>query len=280
MKSFHKKRIAWQITLQFVLAAFGFFYMYPFIWMISGSLKSKSEFFGSGLNLLPQQLLWENYGQAWQKANFGIYFKNTVFVTLVTTLLVVIITSMAGYALARHNFPGKKLIVGCILVTMFLPKGYTIVPIFELVKSLGLLNTLWAVVLVNTATSMIFNTFLFIAYYTTLSKELEEAAVIDGANPFTIYWRIAFPLAKPMIGTVILFEFIDNWNSFFIPLVFTLGRPDLRTIAVGMYAFMGQQSTEWTFMCAAATMSLLPTLLVFFFMQRLFVEGISGAIRG
>ena len=280
MKSSDKRRLLSRTVFHIALAVFGCLYMYPFLWMLSGSLKTRQEFLGSGINLLPQQAMWQNYIEAWQTAKFSIYFKNTMLVTMMTTLIVVILTSMAGYALARSNFPGKKLVVGSILVTMFLPRGYTIVPIFELVKNLKLLNTLWAVILVNAATGMVFNTFLFIGYFTTLPKELEEAAIIDGASFPTIYRRIALPLAKPMIGTVALFEFIDNWNSFFVPLVFTLGRPDLRTVAVGMYAFVGQHSTDWALMCAAATMSLLPTMILFFLLQRLFVEGLTGAIRG
>ena len=274
------RRALSRTALHLALAVSGFFYMYPFLWMVSGSLKSRGEFLGKGLSLLPRQPVWENYVEAWQTARFGVYFKNTVLVTLTSTAIVVILTSMAGYALARSTFPGKKLIIGAILATMFLPKGYTIAPIFELVRGLGLLNTLWAVVLVNSATGMVFNTFLFLGYFVTLPKELEEAAVIDGARFPTIYRRVAFPLAKPMVATVALFEFIDNWNSFFIPLVFTLGRPDLRTVTVGMYAFVGQHSTDWTLMCAAATLSLLPTMVVFFFLQRLLVQGVAGAIRG
>ena len=275
-----RRRALYRTALHLALAVSGFFYMYPFLWMVSGSLKSRGEFLGKGLSLLPRQPVWENYLEAWQTARFGIYFKNTAIVTLASTTVVVIMTSMAGYALARSTFPGKKLIVGAILATMFLPKGYTIVPIFELVRGLGLLNTLWAVILVNSATGMVFNTFLFLGYFVTLPKELEEAAIIDGARFPTIYRRLAFPLAKPMVATVALFEFIDNWNSFFIPLVFTLGRPDLRTVTVGMYAFVGQHSTDWTLMCAAATLSLLPTIVVFFFLQRLLVQGVAGAIRG
>jgi len=262
------------------LAVSGLLYMYPFLWMVSGSLKTPQEFLGGGIHLFPEQAVWQNYVEAWQTARFSIYFRNTVFVTLMTTAIVVALTSMVGYALARSDFPGKKLIVGSILVTMFLPRGYTILPIFELVRNLRLLNTLWAVILVNAATGMVFNTFLFIGHFTTLPKELEEAATIDGANFPAIYWRVALPLAKPMLGTVALFEFIDNWNSFFVPLVFTLSRPDLRTLAVGMYAFVGQHSIDWTLMCAAATMSLLPTVMLFFVLQRLFVEGLTGAIRG
>jgi raffinose/stachyose/melibiose transport system permease protein len=248
--------------------------------MLSSSLKSRAEFFEYGLRLLPEQLLWSNYTDAWDIARFGIYFRNSVVVTIGATAIVVALTSMAGYALARSNFPGKRIIIGTVVISLFLPKGYAIIPIFDLVRRLGLLNTLSAVILVNAATSMVVNTFLFMGYFTTLPVALDEAARMDGASPLTIYRRIALPLAKPMIATVALFEFIDSWNSFFIPLVFTLGRPDLRTVAVGMYAFVGQHATHWTLMCAAATMSLLPTLLLFFMLQRLFVEGVVGAMRG
>jgi raffinose/stachyose/melibiose transport system permease protein len=127
---------------------------------------------------------------------------------------------------------------------------------------------------------MVFNTFLFLAYFTTLPKELEDSARIDGANFPIIYFYIAMPLSLPMIGTVALLEFIDNWNSFFIPLVFTLGRPELRTVSVGMYAFVGQNTIDWTLLTAAASMSLLPTLILFFILQRLFVRGMVGVIRG
>jgi raffinose/stachyose/melibiose transport system permease protein len=248
--------------------------------MLSGSIKTRTEFFEYNLRLLPDQPVWSNYTDAWQIARFGVYFKNSVVISVTATLIVVALTSMAGYALARGGFRGKRVILTAIVLTMFLPKGYAIIPIFELVRSLGLLNTLWAVILVNAGTSMVMSTLLFVGYFSTVPRELEEAAKIDGAGPLTTYWRIALPLARPMIGTVVLFEFIDNWNSFFIPLVFTLGRPDLRTVGVGMYAFVGQHSTDWTLMCAAATMSLLPTMLLFFLLQRFFMEGVVGAVRG
>ncbi len=278
MNSSAPRGVSIRIVGHLAFAAFGFFYMYPFLWMIASSLKTHAEFFEAGLGLWPHQPIWNNYAEAWQSARFGIYFGNTAFVTVVTTALVVALTSMAGYALARGGFPGKRLIIGGMLVTMFLPRGYTIIPIFEIVKNLNLLNTLWAVILVNTATSMVFNTFLFLGYFSTLPKELEDSATIDGASFPVVYRQIAMPLALPMIGTVTLFEFIDNWNSFFIPLVFTLGRPELRTVAVGMYSFVGENGTDWTLLCAAATISLLPTLILFLLLQRTFVNGIAGAI--
>lgn len=261
------------------LAFFAFFYIYPFLWMVASSLKTKREFFSNGLSLLPQQLIWGNYVEAWQSAKFGVYFGNTIFISVISTVLVVGMTSMAGYALARNDFPGKRILIGTMLATLFLPRGYTIIPIFEIIQNLHLLNTLWAVILVNTATSMVFNTFLFIGYFTDLPKELEDAAAIDGANFPAVYWYIAMPFALPMIGTVVLFEFIDNWNSFFIPLVFTLGRPNLRTVTVGMYGFLAESATDWTLLCAAAVMSLLPTMILFLLLQRTFVNGLAGAIK-
>jgi ABC-type glycerol-3-phosphate transport system permease component len=254
--------------------------MYPFLWMVASSLKTRGEFFEAGLSLWPQQWRWSNYIEAWQSARFSVYFGNTVFVAVITTALVVTLTSMAGYALSRSGFPGKRILIGLMLVTMFLPRGYTIIPIFEIVRKLHLLNTLWAVVLVNTATSMVFNTFLYLGYFNTLPQELEDAAIMDGASFSVVYYKIAMPFALPMIGTVTLFEFIDNWNSFFVPLVFTLSRPELRTVAVGMYSFVGENATDWTLLCAAATMSLLPTMILFFLLQRTFVNGMAGAIKG
>lgn len=262
------------------LALAGFLYAYPFLWMLSGSLKTRAEFFAGGLRLLPQALQWDNYADAWRIADFGLYFKNSLLVTLASTAIVLLLTSLAGYALARSDFPGKRFLLGVVVLSLFLPKGYAIIPIFDLIRRLDLLNTLWSVILVNSATGMVVNTFLFTAYFTTVPRALEEAATLDGAGPLTVYARVAMPLSRPMIATVALFEFIDNWNSFFIPLVFTLGRPELRTVAVGMYVFVGQHATAWTLMCAAAVMSLLPTLLLFFLLQRLFVEGLVGALRG
>lgn len=269
-----------RIVSHVAFAMVGLIYIYPFLWMVASSLKTRSEFYEGGLGLIPQYPRWNNYIEAWQTANFDIYFSNTVFVSVTATTLTVLLTSMAGYALARNEFSGKRALVGLMIATMFLPRGYTVIPVFEIVKTLNLLNTLWAVILVNTGTSMVFNTFLFTSYFVTLPKELEDSAILDGASFPIVYWKIAIPFALPMIGTVALFELIDNWNSFFIPLVFTLGRPELRTLAVGMYAFVGENSTDWTLLCAAATISLVPIIIIFLLLQRTFVNGIAGAIQG
>ncbi|HEY8476456.1 MAG TPA: carbohydrate ABC transporter permease [Chloroflexota bacterium] len=269
-----------RVVLHATLVALGLVNLYPFLWTLGSSLKSPGEFFRSGLNPLPEQLQWGNYVYAWEQGRFGQYFANTAVVAVSVTVLVVLIASMAGYVLARTEVPGRKVVLGGMLALMFLPHGYTIIPTFDLVQRLGLLNTLWSVILVQTAGALIFNTLLYLGYFRTISREIEEAARIDGASPPTVYLRIMLPLAKPMTATVALFQFMQNWNCFWIPLVFTIGNPDLRTLAVGMYAFAGENSTGWTYLCAGAVITVLPILAVFFFLQRYFIEAVAGAIKG
>ncbi len=263
-----------------VLIGLGFAYMYPFLWVLASSFKSPGEFFESGLSLRPALLRWENYVYAWENGHFSAYFLNTVVVAVSVTALVILVSSMAGYVLARTSVPGKKLIMGGMVALMFLPGGYTIIPTFDLVQGLGLLNTLWSVILVQTAGALIFNALLFVGYFLTIGREIEEAARVDGASFPTMYARIMLPMARPMVATVALFQFMANWNSFWIPLVFTLGNASLRTLAVGMYAFVGENSTGWTYVCAGAVMSILPIMLVFFLLQRHFIEAVAGAIKG
>jgi raffinose/stachyose/melibiose transport system permease protein len=273
------RRTAARLLTHLLLLGGGFLWMYPFLWALGSSLKSTDGFFNEGLNFIPQEVEWYNYVNAWNEASFGQYFFNTVFTSALTVLFTLLFTGMAGYVLARTYFPGKKLVLGLIGITLFLPHGYTIIPVFDVVQHLGLLNTLWSIIVVLTAGNMVFNTFLFMGYFSTMSREIEEAARIDGAGFNALYWRVMFPLAGPMIATVTLFTFIGSWNDFFIPLVFTLGRPELRTLAVGMYAFVGNNSTNWTYLCAGSVIALAPIMLVFLFLQRFFIEGIGGAVK-
>lgn len=277
---FKLSRKATQLLTHAILISLGFVYMYPFLWVLASSFKTPGEFFTSGLSLIPKQLEFDNYVYAWNTGHFDTYFLNTVVTTVATTLAVILLASMAGYVLSKTSFPGKKLFIGGMLVLMFLPAGYTIIPTFELVQNLGLLNSLLGIIVVQTAGGLIFNTLLFMGYFATIGKEVEEAALVDGANLPRIYWHVMLPMAKPMIATVGLFQFMINWNSFWIPLVFTLGNESLRTLAVGLYAFVGENSTGWTYISAGAVMSVIPILMVFFFLQRYFIEAVAGAIKG
>ena len=261
-----------------LLMAFCLVWIYPFIWMISASLKTNSEFFKGG-GLIPSQLQWENYTRAWTNAHIGEYFFNTVVIAVASVAIATITSAMIGYVLGRYNFPGKKIVMGLFVATVFIPQGYTIIPIFEVVTGLGLGDTLWGVILAEAGGAHVLSILLFAGYFGQLPREMEEAANMDGAGFLRVFWQIMLPLSKPVIASTIIMRFIAVWSSFLLPLVLTLSRPNLRTLAVGMYSFRGEYYVDWSGMAAAATISLLPVIIVFLFLQRYFVEGIAGAVK-
>lgn len=276
----HKiRRLLSSLLTHAILLAGGLLWMYPFLWTLGSSFKSVDGFFNEGLNVFPREFEWSNYVNAWNEASFGQYFFNTVLTTVLTVILTVVFTAMAGYVLARRNFPGKRVVIGLVAITLFLPHGYTIIPVFDIIQRLDLLNTLWSIIIVQTAGGMVFSTFLFLGYFASIDRELEDAARVDGASFHQVFWRVMVPLAGPMLATVALFTFIGTWNSFFIPLVFTLGQPELQTLAVGMFSFIGQNSTQWTYLCAGSVITLAPIMLVFVLLQRYFINGVAGAIK-
>jgi raffinose/stachyose/melibiose transport system permease protein len=261
-----------------ILLPIGFGWIYPFLWMVSAGFKSSNEIF-AGLSLIPKDPQPGNFSRAWNDARIGEYFVNTTIVTIGSIAIVLVTVSMMGYVLGRYQFPGKKLIIIVFAVTVFLPEGYTIIPIFELVHRLGLANSLAGVTLAQAGGAHVIMVLLFAGYFAQLPKELEEAAVVDGAGFLRVFWEIMLPLAKPIVATTIILQFMHSWNAFLVPLVLTLSRPDLRTLAVGIYAFRGEFFTDWSGMAAAATISLAPIVVVFLFLQRYCVEGIAGAVK-
>ncbi len=262
-----------------VLTAICILWLYPFAWMLSASLKTQIEVFSSGLNLIPKTPMWENYARAWDTAKFGRYMFNTVFVTVGTVVLTIFHTSIAGYVLGRYQFIGRRPLFGLLVATIFVPVGYTIIPTVQLANTLGILNSLVGVILVLGGGGHVIDIMLFAAFFRSIPKEMEEAAVLDGASFLQIFFRVMLPLASPVIATVAILTFLGAWNNFFIPLAFTFSRPDLRTLSVGMFAFVGEHETDWSGMAAAATISLLPVLVIFLLLQRYFIEGIAGAVK-
>lgn len=254
-------------------------WVYPFVWVLSASLKNQLEVFTAGLDLVPEFFVWENYRRAWTEANFSTYMINTVIVTAVTVLLVVVRCAMAGYVLARYQFIGRKVVVGILVATLFVPAGYTIIPVVEVTQRLGLLNSLTGMIVALAGGGHVAAVLLYMGYFRGIPRELEEAAVVDGAGFLTVFFRVMLPLAGPVTATVVVLTFLATWNAFFLPLVFTFSRPDLRTLSVGMQAFVGENSIDWPGMAAAATLSLIPIVLLFLFLQRYFFEGIAGAVK-
>jgi ABC-type glycerol-3-phosphate transport system permease component len=272
------KRPGWWIVA-LVLAALAFLWVFPFIWMVSASLKTSGEIFLGGLGLVPEVVQWENYSRAWTDGRFGSYLRNTVIVTVVTTVIVVVRCALAGYVLGRYRFPGSRLIIGIFVATIFVPTGYTIIPIVKVSLELGLLNTMAGMILALSGAANVAAILIYAGYFRGMPAELEEAAIVDGAGFFRVFSTIMLPLSMPVTATVAILTFLGTWNAFFLPLVFSFSNPELRTVSVGMQAFVGENSTDWPGMAAAGVISILPVVILFIFMQKYFVEGIAGAVK-
>jgi raffinose/stachyose/melibiose transport system permease protein len=253
-------------------------WIYPFLWVVSAAFKSNQEVF-AGPGLIPHELHFENFARAWTQARIGLYFLNTSIISVCSVAIVVVTTGMMGYVLGRYSFPGKRAIIALFVATVFLPEGYTIIPVFDMVNRLGLNNSLSGVILAESGGAHVVYILLFAGFFSQLPKDLHEAAIIDGAGFPRIFSQIMLPLAGPVIATTVILQFMSSWNSFFLPLVLTLSRPELRTLGVGMFAFQGEYSSDWTGMAAAATLALIPIIAVFLLLQRQFVEGIAGAMK-
>ncbi|MFC7465743.1 carbohydrate ABC transporter permease [Brachybacterium sp. GCM10030252] len=275
----NRRRLLRHTILTVVLGVVGFAWLYPMLWMVSASLKDNMTVF-TEMSLIPSAPEFENYVRAWWTANMGRYFWNTLLVTGATVAITLLTTSTIGYVLGTYRFPGKRIIIGAIIAVVFLPEGYTIIPLFEVISALGLSTSLAGLILAESGGAQIMIILLFAGYFRQMPKELLEASRIDGAGFLRSFWSIMLPLSKPVIATAVIMTIMRVWNSFLIPLVLTLSRPDQRTLAVGVYAFQGENSTDWTGMAAASTMSILPIVIAFLLMQRHFVEGIAGAVRG
>ncbi|WP_419525792.1 carbohydrate ABC transporter permease [Blautia sp.] len=262
-----------------LLSVVALIWIYPFIWMITASLKTQDEFFASGLSLIQKSLNFENYVRAWNNANFGVYFKNSIIVTVSVVVIVLLATSAAGYVMGRYAFVGKKLIMGIFMASITIPLVFTVIPIYELLKEMGLEQNLLGLILAEAGGGHVIFLMLFSSFYGGIPKELEEAATIDGSGFLKTYSSIMFPLAKPIMATVVIMQFIWTWNSFLLPLIVTLSRPELRTLAVGLYALRGENVVDWTGIAAGACIAVLPIILIFICLQRYFVDGVAGAVK-
>ncbi|MFC0674443.1 carbohydrate ABC transporter permease [Brachybacterium hainanense] len=272
------RRMLTAIGLSALLIPISIGWIYPFLWMLGASFKTNEDVF-DGLNIFTPVLHLENYARAWQQANIGQYFLNTAVITVGSIIITVGTVALMGYALGRYRFPGRKIIIGVLAAAVFLPEGYTIIPVVDLLQTLHLADSLLGLTLASSGGAHIISLLLFAGYFAQLPDELEEAATLDGASFVRIFWRIYLPLARPVTATAIILQFMAAWNDFLLPLVMTLSKPELRTLSVGIYALQGEYGTDWSALAAASVISLLPITLLFLFLQRYFVEGIAGAVK-
>jgi multiple sugar transport system permease protein len=250
------------------------------LYMVSTAFKSQTYVLEIPPRFIPENPTLENFQTAFSSRNFGRAFVNSAFVALGTAGLVTLLASMMAYAFARFDFRGKTTIFYCLLIMLMIPGVVLLIPQFILAKSLNLLNSLPGLILVYSAGPLAFNTFLLRGFFESLPRELEESAVIDGANPFVIFTRIMLPLAAPAVSTVAVFSFLGAWDEYLLALNF-LTSESLRTLPIAIANFRGQHATDWGVVFAGSLTAVLPTVLLFIFFQRYFIQGLtSGAVRG
>lgn len=250
----------------------------PLVALVLMSFKSLTDMSAHPLSL-PHPWLFSNYSTAWSQGNLGQYLLNSLFISVVAVVLIVVLSSGAAYVVARFNFRGNTSIYMLFIAGLALPVQLIAVPVFVIMHRLGLVNSLWSVVIVYVASGMSFSVFLLVNYFRTIPTELEEAARIEGAGHLQIYAQIAMPLARPGITTVALFNFVSAWNGLFFPLIL-LQTQNKFPVTVGVLSFIGEYEANWNYVLPALVIVSIPTLLVFAFGSRHFVRGLTaGALK-
>lgn len=258
-----------------ILVLAGICFLAPFAWMLSTSLKPLNETMSLPPRWLPSHIQWHNYPDAIAAMGyFWRYTWNTLFLCLMTVLGTVTSSALAAYGFSRIDWKGRDKVFLILLATMMIPFPVIMVPIYSLFKTLGWIGTtrpLWVPSLLAGA----FNVFLLRQFFMTLPRDMSEAARIDGCNEFQIFLRIILPLSKPALLVVAIFQFMATWNDFLGPLIFLAEQKDF-TLALGLQSFQSQQGgTSWHLLMAASTLVVLPVVVLFFFTQRSFVEGVA-----
>lgn len=254
--------------------------IYPFLYMVSTSFKSRSFVLNAPLNLIPSDPTLDNYISALGVDNFGRYFLNSALVATVSTFLIVMLSSMMAYAFSRLTFAGKRILFGTIVVGLTIPTMMLIIPQFLLARDLHLLNSLQGLVPFYVGTALGFNTFLLAGFFQSIPRELDEAMLMDGAGPWRRYWSLALPLSKPALATCVIFAFLGTWDEFAWALT-VLNDTEVRTLPIAIALFQGQHSTSWGLVFAASLLAIIPVLIVYIVFQRFFVAGLTaGGVKG
>lgn len=278
-KTARVKKITNRTLIYLILIVFSIVNAYPIVWMILNSFKSGQDFALNPFGL-PTEWVWTNYVEAWFTANINTYFFNSVFVGGAAVVLTVLFGALASYFLARFRFKGQKLLYSFFILGLLVPIHATLVPMFILMQNIGLLDTRLALILPYIAFNLSITIFLLTSFMKSFPQEIEESAVMDGAGVFKIFWSIILPMTRPVLATVIIINFINNWNEFSFALVL-INDDMLRTLPLGLANFAGQHSTNYTAQMAALTIVLVPTILFYLFMEKQIVEGMTqGAVKG
>jgi N-acetylglucosamine transport system permease protein len=268
-------------VIYLILLGYAAVVILPMVWLLYTSLKSNREIFASAWGL-PATPHWENFAYAWVRAGIGRYFLNSVFVTVASVALILLVSAMAAYALTRFSFRGNRFIFYAFLAGLMIPTQLALVPLFFLINGMRLLDTYAGLILVYVAFSLPFTVFVLSAFFRTLPQELAEAALIDGCTHGQAFWRVMLPLAKPGLVTAAIFNFLGIWNEYLFALVF-ISSERLRTLPLGLanLLIVSHYESDWGALFAGLVMVMVPTLLVYGLLQGQLTKGITvGALKG
>lgn len=258
--------------------------LFPIIYVVLGSFKENKELVAGGINILPKKFIIDNFVQAWNKANFAQYTLNSMIISTSVMGLMLIISTMAGYVFARRNFFLKEFLYGVMIIFMFINVGsISLRPLFELSVKLGINSSLFPVIIIAAGTGQATYIFLVRGYMSSVPKELDEAATIDGCTFFQIYYKIMLPVLKPVMASIALLSFRGAWNEYILPLVFTMTNEKLRPLTVGVVSLRnaGDGAAAWNVMFAGSTIAIVPILIVYVLASKHFMGGLTaGAVKG
>jgi multiple sugar transport system permease protein len=261
------------LFLHLMLTTGALLMVFPFFWTITSALKDNSQIFASPPKWIPHPALWSNFSDSLQAMPFAGAYWNSFYITTVIVVCQLLTASMAAYAFAKIRFPGANVLFILFLSTMMIPKQVTMIPVYLIIKNLGWVDSHLALIVPNALLNG-FGVFLLRQFIMGIPKELEEAAIIDGASPFRIYWNIILPLTRPALAAFGIFTFLATWNNFLEPLIY-LSTPEKFTVPVLLNSFKGLYVTDWSLMMAGTTISVIPVLAVYLIAQKYIIEGIT-----
>lgn len=274
MKSAHKKAILGKVFVYIILILLALIMVVPFLWMLSASIKSDREVFQMNPFVwIPENPKWSNYTDIWTKIPFATFVKNTVYLTLVVTLLQLLTSSFAAYSFAKLNFRHKNTLFLAYIATIAMPWQVYMVPQFIMMRKMGLNDKLLAIICLQAFSA--FGVFMMKQFYEGIPDDLCEAARIDGMSEYRIYAKIMLPLSKPALSTLTIFTFVTTWNDYLGPLIY-LKSQEKKTIQLGLKMFISQYSSDYGLIMAGSVLSLIPVLIMFLILQKYFVEGVAS----
>lgn len=278
-----RNKLLLSIPLYLLLTVFAVFVIFPVFYIIISSFKSTSDILAS-TSFFPTALKFDNYIRAWKLSNFQTYMWNSIFMCSFIVIGTIITSITTGYVFSRGNFKGKNLILVIITSSMFISAGSLyLYPQLKMAKFLNMNTSLWGVIIIYIFGINVTNLYISKGFIDSIPKEIDEAAKVDGCSFFRIFYNIIFPLTKPLIATVGLLSFMNSWNDYLLPMVFTLGNPKSQPLVVGIISMKssGETISSWDLMMAGTTMAVVPMLIVFICLNKYFVAGLtSGAVKG